>query len=103
MVNKCFMRFVQCWVPALALVLFLLMHIFQFVEKNYSLPSSAREVNGDNIMAKKSIFSGLVEARQRQANRHVNGYLLSLDDETLKAYGYDRKKLAKAGSAIYAF
>lgn len=52
-------------------------------------------------MARKSIFASLIEARQRQANRYVKGYLLTLDDETLKANGYDRKTLSKKGTAIY--
>ena len=37
----------------------------------------------------------MVAARERQARRYVNGYLLSLDDATLAAYGYDRKELEK--------
>ncbi|MEM8794936.1 MAG: hypothetical protein AAGE61_05160 [Pseudomonadota bacterium] len=52
---------------------------------------------------KRSILSGLINARQRQANRYVNGYLLTLDDETLKAHGLDRNKLKKQGSSLYPF
>ncbi|MXN63532.1 hypothetical protein GR183_01330 [Stappia sp. GBMRC 2046] len=37
----------------------------------------------------------MVAARERQARRYVNGYLLSLDDATLSAYGYDRKELER--------
>lgn len=43
-------------------------------------------------------FDRLVEARVQQARRHVNGYLLSLDDATLTAYGYDRRELEREGS-----
>ncbi|MDJ0931166.1 hypothetical protein [Breoghania sp.] len=31
----------------------------------------------------------MVNTRERQAHRYVNGYLLQLDDATLNAYGYD--------------
>ena len=48
-------------------------------------------------------FSSLVTARERQARRYVNGYLLSLDDATLAAYGYDRAELERQGSATSAF
>ncbi|MDI6027973.1 hypothetical protein QBK99_17425 [Corticibacterium sp. UT-5YL-CI-8] len=51
-------------------------------------------------MAKKTgffanAFDALVTARQREAARYVNGVLLSMDDATLKQYGYDRKHLEK--------
>ncbi|MBD0414736.1 hypothetical protein [Oryzicola mucosus] len=58
-------------------------------------------------MAKKTgffanAFDALVTARQRQATRYVNGVLLTMDDATLKQYGYDRKNLEKnAGFAAY--
>ena len=41
----------------------------------------------------------LVEARQRQAERYVNGVLLSLDDETLKRHGYSRAELSKRATS----
>ncbi|WP_157015815.1 hypothetical protein [Mesorhizobium xinjiangense] len=41
----------------------------------------------------------LVEARSRQASRYVNGALLMLDDETLKASGYSRAELQKNASS----
>ncbi|MCV3209044.1 hypothetical protein OHD62_24790 [Mesorhizobium sp. YC-39] len=55
------------------------------------------------ISARRGFFrnamNALIEARQREANRYVSGVLLRLDDETLKAHGYDRKELEKtAGS-----
>ncbi len=38
----------------------------------------------------------LIAARQREADRYVNGVLLSLDDETLKSHGYSRAELSQA-------
>ena len=40
-------------------------------------------------------FDAMVEARSRQVAGYVNGTLLMLDDETLKAYGYDRETLKR--------
>ena len=54
-------------------------------------------------MAKKSFLSNLIDARQRQANRYVAGYLVSLDDATLKASGYKREELAKAERISFPF
>lgn len=48
-------------------------------------------------------FDRMVEARTLQARRYVNGYLLSLDDATLAAHGYDRRELEREGSATSAF
>lgn len=42
-------------------------------------------------------FDRMVSARERQARRYVNGYLLSLDDATLAVYGYDRAELEREG------
>lgn len=46
-------------------------------------------------------FDLLVEARSRQASRYVNAGLLMLDDETLKARGYDRADLKKRAGSFY--
>ena len=46
------------------------------------------------------LFQRMIEARQRQADRTVSAYLLSLDDRTLKELGYDRAML-QAKSAGY--
>jgi len=35
----------------------------------------------------------LIEARERQAARYVSSVLLTLDDETLEANGYNRAEL----------
>ncbi|PTW58793.1 hypothetical protein C8N35_10997 [Breoghania corrubedonensis] len=45
----------------------------------------------------------MVSARERQARRYVNGYLLSLDDATLNAYGYDRSELEHEGSMTFPY
>lgn len=39
------------------------------------------------------LFQRMVEARQRQADRTVSAYLLTLDDRTLEQLGYDRAML----------
>ena len=38
----------------------------------------------------KAAFEGIIDARQRQAERYVAGYLRSLDDETLRRIGRTR-------------
>lgn len=43
----------------------------------------------------RSAIDALVDARTRQASRYVNGALLMLDDETLKAHGYTREQLRR--------
>ncbi len=47
----------------------------------------------------RNALDTLVEARSRQASRYVNGALLMLDDETLKANGYSRAELQKNASS----
>lgn len=48
---------------------------------------------------KKGFFGqaldAIIEARSRQVAGYVNGTLLMLDDETLKAHGYDRSELKR--------
>ena len=51
----------------------------------------------------RNAVEALVEARQRQVSRYVNGALLMLDAETLKSHGYDRADLKKRGGAYYMF
>jgi hypothetical protein len=51
----------------------------------------------------RNALNSIVDARARQATRYVNGALLMLDDETLKANGYDRKTLEKTAHAPYLF
>jgi hypothetical protein len=47
----------------------------------------------------RTALKAFVEARQLEAERYVNGVLLSLDDETLKSHGYSRAELAKRGTS----
>lgn len=49
------------------------------------------------------IMSRIVRARQAQAQRAVNAYLLSLDDTTLEQLGYDRARLEKTNPGGYPF
>jgi len=38
-------------------------------------------------------FDGYVNARQREANRQIMTYLQSLDQETLRSYGYTDEQI----------
>ncbi len=49
--------------------------------------------------ATRRSFDLMCEARQRQAQRYVNGALLQMDDETLMKAGYNRKELESRGSS----
>lgn len=49
----------------------------------------------------RNAMDALVEARTRQADRYVSGALLMLDDETLRAHGYNRDELKRRGSAPF--
>lgn len=42
----------------------------------------------------------MIAAREAQAHRRVNAYLLGLDNATLAALGYDRKVLEDAGRGV---
>lgn len=42
----------------------------------------------------------IIAARQKQAQRQVNAVLLTLDDESLAASGYNRKELARNASGM---
>lgn len=43
----------------------------------------------------RSGFNRMVEARERQVRRFVNGELLKLDDRNLADLGYSRKELMR--------
>lgn len=43
----------------------------------------------------RNAVNAFIRARERQADRYVTGALLMLDDETLKANGYNRAELRK--------
>ncbi len=49
----------------------------------------------------RSAIDAFIASRQRQADRYVNGMLLSLDDKTLKVHGYSRAELRKRPGAAY--
>ena len=49
----------------------------------------------------RTILDTFVKARQREADRYVSGVLLSLDDETLRTYGYSRSELSKRPKASF--
>ncbi|PSJ64900.1 hypothetical protein [Kumtagia ephedrae] len=49
----------------------------------------------------KSALDAFVRARQAQADRYVAGVLLSMDDETLHAGGYDRADLRKRATVSH--
>lgn len=51
----------------------------------------------------RNAFNALIAARERQANSYVNGALLMLDDETLKAHGYNRADLRKQPNNAHYF
>ena len=43
----------------------------------------------------------MMTARELQARRYVNDYLLTLDDATLAAYGIDRRTISQGINASY--
>ncbi|CAG0996334.1 MAG: hypothetical protein F9K19_18540 [Rhizobiaceae bacterium] len=51
----------------------------------------------------RNTFNAFIAARERQASQYVNGALLMLDDEALKAAGYDRAELRRRPSSAYFF
>jgi hypothetical protein len=58
---------------------------------------------GDIGRATRNGFNRVVEARQRQAQRYVNGILLAMDDASLERAGYDRKTLERQESSLSPF
>ncbi|WP_295809386.1 hypothetical protein [uncultured Nitratireductor sp.] len=51
----------------------------------------------------RGAFDALIEARQKQVRSYVNGALLMLDDETLRAHGYNRDELKRGRSVSHMF
>lgn len=41
----------------------------------------------------RSALDAMITAREKQVQRYVNGALMTLDDETLKAHGITREQL----------
>ena len=61
--------------------------------------SNENDRHTTNLDFVRSVLNALVEARQREAERYVNGVLLSLDDETLKSHGYSRAELSRRATS----
>jgi hypothetical protein len=61
---------------------------------------------GTTRSTRKGLFARaldrLVESRMREAQRVVNGYLLTLDDQTLAELGHDRAALRRVGAVARA-
>jgi hypothetical protein len=51
----------------------------------------------------RSALDAMVAAREKQARAYVNGALLMMDDETLKANGYTREELRRRSSLAFPF
>jgi hypothetical protein len=51
----------------------------------------------------RSALDALIAAREKQAQAYVSRALLSFDDKTLQAYGYDRAELARRAGPSYPF
>ena len=43
----------------------------------------------------REAFDRMVAAREKQVRRYVNGHLLTLDDDALKAFGRTREELRR--------
>lgn len=48
----------------------------------------------------KSTVRAMTAARQREASRMLNGFLLGLDDDRLKACGYRREDLKRSSNSL---
>lgn len=51
----------------------------------------------------RNAFNRVIEARERQVSRYVNGAMLSLDETTLKSLGTSREELRRKGATQYIF
>lgn len=51
----------------------------------------------------RNAFNRVVEARERQVSRYVNGALLNLDDETLKGMGTSREEVRRKSARNHLF
>jgi hypothetical protein len=49
----------------------------------------------------RRIYNGMLEARQREANRHINRALRMMDDDALIARGLKRDRLAQQRFNLY--
>ncbi len=46
----------------------------------------------------RNAMNRMVQAREKQVSRYVNGALMSLDNETLKSLGTSREELRRKGA-----
>jgi hypothetical protein len=51
----------------------------------------------------RNALTRVIEARERQVSRYVNGALLSLDEKTLEGLGTSRAELRRKGATPYIF
>ena len=51
----------------------------------------------------RTTFDRVIEARERQVGRDVNGALLNLDTQSLKALGTTREELRRKAASTYVF
>ncbi len=54
-------------------------------------------------MGIRNTFDRMIAAREKQAQRFVNGALLNLDDATLERGGFSRAQLRAQGASHYPF
>lgn len=54
-------------------------------------------------MGFRNTIERMIAAREKQAQRYVNGALLNLDDETLARAGVTRSDIQKRGASVYPF
>ena len=49
----------------------------------------------------RTALDNLIAGRQREAGRQVSRFLLTMSDDALKEYGYNRDELRKAAAARF--
>jgi hypothetical protein len=66
-----------------------------------SLTSGLRQIKQSGFFA--NLFARFVEARQKQANRHILFYLMSLDADSLSRLGYNPTQIQRILSKKRAY
>lgn len=72
-------------------------------------PTMATRIPGTGVDAApagglfRRAVARMIAAREIQARRTVNAYLLSLDDSTLATFGYDRRALEETAHGPFPF
>ncbi|MBK5950100.1 hypothetical protein CH339_18980 [Rhodobium orientis] len=61
------------------------------------------KVTTSTSSALRRMLDKVTRGRELQAKKYVNGYLLTLDDETLAELGYDRKKIEAEGANPFPY